>query len=360
MKAPIITLRYRKLLLPALLAASLWSYNLYATPINTGERNMSDLTKSMQPVCLGRLVVEIPTVAKIRGWSQNVDDTKIELLDHPSPNRRTFDTNISQRVRQLKMSPHDTDGVLFKNRLQLSPDSELLVYREVKSDRRMYQLDAPFWRPSFEYLFHTETTNKYLETGIERITKVVKSFIPMPTTDLMSLPPGLCIEHGVITGSEYRGESVAISGRIDEYPGAGFSFSTESTSQPPEEPRMIARIERSFGMGDAIGKEATASTRFLRKSKRKLNGQEGEEIVAVMTIDGETSYEANAEFYGEPNSLDKPDIAISLSDQTHDDNTHKSYGKNLTEKEFLALWDALLNGIKPRPKNQWGADSIKK
>jgi hypothetical protein len=258
------------------------------------------------------------------------------------------------------MSPHDTDGVLFKNRLHLSPDSELLVYREVKSDRRMFQLDALYWHPSFEYLFHSETTNKYLVEDIDGITKVVKSFVPMPTTDLLSLPPGLCIEHGVITGSEYRGESVAISGRIDEFPGAGFSFSTESTTQPPEEPRMIARIERSFGMGDAIGKEATASTGFLRKSKRKLNGQEGEEIVAVMTIDGETSYEANAEFYGEPNSLDKPDIAISLSDQTHDDNTHKPYGKNLTEKEFLALWDALLNGIKPRPKNQWGADSIKK
>jgi hypothetical protein len=109
-----------------------------------------------------------------------------------------------------------------------------------------------------------------------------------------------------------------------------------------------------------MGKEITAATKFLRKGRRTLNGQPGEEVVAVITIDGETSYEANAEFYGEPNSLDKPNMEVSLSDQTHDDNTHKPYGKNLTEKEFLALWDALLNGIKPRPKNQWGADSIKK
>jgi hypothetical protein len=321
---------------------------------------MSDITKTMQPVCLGRLVVEIPTVAKIRGWSQNVDDTKIESLDHPSPNRKSFDAKIAQREKQLKTSPHETDGVLFKNRIRLSPDSELLVYREDKFDHYQFQLDALFWRPKFEYLFHTRTTDKYFDTGMARISNVVKSFVPMPITDLMRLPPGLCIEHGVITGSEFRGESVAIAGNLDEYPGAGFTFSTESTSKPPEDPRLIARIERSFGMGDKMGIEITAATRFLRKGKRKLNGQAGEEIVAVMTIDGVTSYEANAEFYGEPNSLDKPDITVSLSDQTHDDNTHKPYNKNLTEKEFLALWDALLNGIKPRPKNQWGADSIKK
>jgi hypothetical protein len=114
------------------------------------------------------------------------------------------------------------------------------------------------------------------------------------------------------------------------------------------------------GQGDKIGKEITAATKFLRKGNRKLNGQDGQELVMRVTLDGKTSYEAMAEFYGEPNSLDKPNIKVSLSDQSHDDNTHKPYGKNLTEQEFLALWDAQLNGIKPRPKNQWDADSIKK
>ncbi|MBU1424453.1 MAG: hypothetical protein KKH12_10360 [Gammaproteobacteria bacterium] len=322
---------------------------------------MSDLTKNMRPVCFGRLVIEIPTVSKIRGWEQTVDDTIIESLDHPSPSRKAFDTKITQREKLLRTSPNDTDGVLFKNRIRLTPESELLVYRKGKVDHRMYQLDALFWQPSFEYLFHTETTNKYLDTGIARITKVVNNYHPTPPTiDLLSIPTGLCIEHGVVIGNEFRGESVSIGGLIEEYPGLFFSFSTESTDRGPEEPKMIARIERSFGMGDAIGKEVSAATRFIRKGNRKLNGQDGQELVMRATLDGVTHMSADAEFYGEPNSLDKPDIKVSLSDQTHDDNTHKPYNKNLTEKEFLALWDALLNGIKPRPKNQWGADSIKK
>ena len=260
-----------------------------------------------------------------------------------------FENQITQRVALLKTSPHKTDGVLFKDKIQLSPESILLVYRENQSDRRMHQLDVLFWRQALEMKFHTETSDEYLAEGIDDISKVVKSFSPVPTSDMTRLPPGMCIEKGVITGSVPRGEAVAVSGRIDQYPGVTFSFSTQTQSKPHEDPTMIDRIARSFGLGDRLGKEISASTTFLRKGKRSLNGQKGEEMVAVIKIDGETSMEASAEFYTEPNTLDKPTIEISLSDQTHDDNTHKPYPKNFTQEEFLALWDALLNGIKLRP-----------
>lgn len=112
---------------------------------------------------------------------------------------------------------------------------------------------------------------------------------------------------------------------------------------------MLERNSHSFGLGDLLSKEISSSTKFLRRGKRTINGQKGAEMLAVMTINGETSYEAKAEFYPVPNTLDKPMIEVALGDQTHDTNTHKPYSKNLTKEEFLALWDALLNGIKLRP-----------
>lgn len=350
-----------KLFLPTfLLAAALCSCDLYAPPIHTGEIVMSELTKTMLPVCAGRFVIEIPTVARINGWDQEVDDTKIESVEPPSLNKKAFDAKVHHREMVLKTSPHDTEGHLLKSKIQLSPDSVLFVYRADKTDKTLYQFEALFWRPGIEYRFYSEATNKYLDEEIAEISKGAKSFIAMPTTDMATVPPGLCIEHGVITGSEFRGEHVAVSGRIDEYPGLGFSFSTQSTDKPSSDPTMIQRIDRSFGMGDKIGKEVSAATRFVRKGKRTLNGQPGEEMVLIATIDGVTHMDADAEFYAEPNTLDKPYIKVSLSDQTHDDNTHKPFNKNLTEKEFLALWDSMLNSIKPRPKNAWGGDSIKK
>ena len=333
----------------ALLAATLGGCALNSAPINAGGEDMTELTKNMQAVCVGRFVFEIPSVARINGWDQKVDMSTIETISRPAINKMAFENKIAQRVALLKTSPHKTDGVLFKDKIQLSPESILLVYRENQSDRRMHQLDVLFWRQALEMKFHTETSDEYLAEGIDDISKVVKNFSPRPTSDMTRLPPGLCMETGIIAGSAFRAEEVAVSGRIDQYPGASFSFSTKTEGKPHEGLTMIDRIARSFGLDDRLGKEISASTTFLRKGKHSLNGQKGEEIVAVITINGETSMEATAEFYPDPNTLDKPSIEISLSDQTHDDNTHKPYPKNLTQEEFLALWDALLNGIKLRP-----------
>ena len=346
----------------ALLATTLCGCELFAAPINQGKNNMTELTKTMKPVCVGRLVIEIPEVAYIKGWDQKIDDTNIESISPPSLNKKTFDAKVNHREMILKTSPHDTDGVLLKSKIQLSPNSVLFAYRKDKTDRTLYQFDVLFWQPKVEYRFYSDATNKYFDVGIEETSWVARSFIAMPTTDLATLPPGLCIEHGVITGAdnEFRSEHVAVSGRIDAYPGLTFSFSTESASQPSDDLTMIQRIDRSLGMGDAMGKEVSAATRFIRKGKRKLNGQDGEEMVLVATINGITHMEAKAEFYAEPKVLDKPIIEVSLSDQTHDNNTHQPFNKNLTEKEFLAMWDAMLNGIKPRPKNTWGGDPGKK
>ena len=356
------TMLNRKYLFAVLLLAALSGCDYFVTPVHTGEKIMSELTKTMRPICFGRLVVEIPAQARIiDGWDQEIDYTKIESVTPPSPSQKIFDAKVARLEKHLKSSPHDTEGVLFKNKIQLTPDSVLFVYRKDKSSARIYQLDALFWRPNVEYKFHLEISTGDLTEGISMISKVVKSFVAMPTSDLASLPPGLCVEHGVFTGSEFRGEEVALAGRIDEYPGLGFSFQTESTDRPSEDPTMIQRIERSLGVGDEIGKEVSAAIKFIRKGKRKLNGQLGEEVVTSYTKDGRTILDARAEFYyTAPTSLDRPIINISLSDRTHDDNTHQPYNKNLTEKEFLALWDSLLNGIKPRPKNTWSGDSILK
>ena len=97
-----------------------------------------------------------------------------------------------------------------------------------------------------------------------------------------------------------------------------------------------------------------AATKYLRKGKRTLNGQAGEELAASFKLDGKTSMNATAEFYGEPNVLEKPMIEISLDYDPSEDNTHQTSSKILSEKEFLALWDSLLNSIRPRKLSLWG------
>lgn len=349
----------KKYAVASLLLGLLCGCQIYTTPVKTGEKIMSELTKTMQPLCVGRYNIEIPRVARIDGWSQELDSTKIETISPPSLTQKIFNAKVVQFETRLKTSPHDTEGTLLKNKLIPTANSVLFAYRKDKQEQNLIKLDALYWHPTFEYFFKSKTTNKFHDAGIARVSKVVKSFVPKTEPEQVNLPPGLCVENGVFIGSEFRGESVSINGSIDDYPGYAFLFSTQSTDKKHEEPGLISRITASLSMGDSIGNEVSAATRFIRKGKRSLNGQPGEELVAIGTIEGKTYYEANAEFYGEPYTLEKPDLTISMSHQTHDENTHEPYKKTLTEKEFMALWDSLLNGIRPRTSSLWG-DAAKK
>lgn len=152
----------------------------------------------------------------------------------------------------------------------------------------------------------------------------------------------------------FRGEVISVKGRIENHPDLEFKFSVSSTNKKNEDPTLLERNARSFGLGDAIGIAISNSTKFLRKGNRKLNGQSGEELVIIGKLDGITSMHGSAEFYGEPNIFEKPAIEISLNYDPSEDNTQQVNKKTLTEKEFLALWDSLLNSIRPRTNSLWG------
>ena len=180
-----------------------------STHTNAGEKKMTELTKNMQPVCVGQFEVSIPLIARIKGWSQNIDDTEIDSITPPSQSKIAFDDKIAQNETKLISTPHKTGGVLFNKKIQLSPEATLLVHRADRHDNFLYKLDAMFWSPSVEIIFHTKTTDSYLDDGIARISKVVNIFSPMSTANLMSLPPGLCLNNGVINRAMQTGAQKA-------------------------------------------------------------------------------------------------------------------------------------------------------
>ena len=317
---------------------------------------MSEITQTKQSICVGRLILEIPSVVKIIKWRYEVDDIKINPIKPPSLNQKVFDAKVNQLESKYKNSPHITEGVRLKNKIQLSPTSVLFVFREDERDTTGYGFEALSWQPYVEYKFEKNTTNKHLDNVKMRISKLTKSFVATPNINPINAQPGFCLENGVLTDTdlEFRGEDITIQGGIEAYPDLEFKFTAISTNKKNEDPTLLERNARSFGLGDAIGIAISNSTKFLRKGKRTLNGQSGEELVLIGKLDGITSMHGSAEFYGEPNILEKPAIEVSLSYDPSVENTQQTNKKTLTEKEFLALWDSLINGIRPRANSLWG------
>ena len=184
---------------------------------------------------------------------------------------------------------------------QLSPERVLFVYREGASDTTGYRLEAFFWHPNIEYKFEKNTTNRHLDNVVECISNLVSSFVAIPTLNLENAPPGFCIENGVFThtSTDFRSEKITIKGSIKDYPGLEFDFSTSSTNKKFDDKTLLQRHESSYGLGDAMAQTMKEATKYLRKGKRTLSGQAGEELAASFTIDGKTSMNGTAEFYGD-------------------------------------------------------------
>ena len=347
-----------KSLLAISLLAMFSSCNSFETPVHTGEKIMSELTKTMHPICLGRLTIEIPDAFVLEHWQYEVDYIKINSVSPPSLNQKAFVAKVDQLEKKLKTSPHKAEGVRMKSKMQLTPERVLFIYRDKENEINLYELESPIWQSNVEYQFKTTTTNKYLDSAINRITQISKSFVAIPNLNPSNAPAGFCLENGVLTdtskSTEFRGEDISVKGSIENYPGLEFEFSASSTNRKDEDPTLLDRIDQSFNFGDAIGIAIKNSSRFIRKGKRNLNGQSGEEFVLINKLDGEINMDASAEFYGEPNVLNKPYTSLSITYRTPTDSTQTPKSKTLTEKEFVALWDSLLNGIRPRKNSLWG------
>lgn len=349
-------LRTIRPLLTVLLVMLLSACNTFETPVHTGKKIMSELTKTMRPICVGRLIFEIPTVAKIDKWSHEVDYIKINSITPPSLNQKAFEAKVSQLETKLKNSPHKTEGMRLKTKTQFSTERVLFVSREDNSDTSGYSVEALFWHPNVEYQFEKSTANENLDKVVARISSQIKSFVAIPAMDPANAPPGFCLENGVLAGTstDYRSEDISLEAYIIDYPGLKIEFSASSTNRKYEDKTLLERHGASYGLGDVMAQIMIGGTKYLRKGKRTLNGQAGEELAAVIKLDGETSMHANAEFYGEPNVLEKPIIRLSMNYDLSEDNAQQVNKKTLTEKEFLALWDSLLNGIRPRTNSLWG------
>ena len=150
---------------------------------------MSELTKTMRPVCVGRLIFEIPAVATLEDWRYEVDFIKINSIFPASQNQKTFDAKVNQLENKLKTSPHKTEGVQLKSKTQLSPERFLFVYRKDSKNSSGFGLESLFWYPNIEYQFKATSTNKYLEETNNIISALTKSFVAIPNMTPSNAPP---------------------------------------------------------------------------------------------------------------------------------------------------------------------------
>jgi hypothetical protein len=331
---------------------------------------METLTQKMTTRCFGRYLVDVPEemVLNTEGL-QKLEDMTIDVRPMPE---RAFDLMLDARTQELKretlytdpntrtlksvMRLDHADGVIF-DRAE-SPVSNVLRTLELRAWRGGYFIkmeiaarDMSFSKNRFPNDIRETTTPNQLARLLNVFDRTRgRADEEIPTAQ------GVCIPNGFVSGPPTDEENVGSVYHLKTADDVYFVFGTNSRFA--ENDSLLDRV-------DAVEQALKqADGRVLRKGRRHVNGIRGEEL--LYTVRGDDgllkanpmthsfTFEANSRI----GSANTPIITIDFYNGVRKPEPPRNEGSDfpppitkatLSEAESMALWDAVIPTIRPRP-----------
>jgi Tle cognate immunity protein 4 C-terminal domain/Tle cognate immunity protein 4 N-terminal domain len=307
---------------------------------------MTEYTKDMKTVCIGRYVLDIPARSRFAIGSQGVDSIKIERLPLSAPNAKAFvDAMAEYERRQRSPGPSSATRDLFEVRRPTESSRIFLFYEDhAAKEVGLVQIEGRGWLTGNEYSFRNDAASEYLEGTIAQINRLVSGFMPIRGDELPT-QPGLCIDGGFIVGAPFDSENLTAGVELEGFPGVGLSITSETSGRREAGHTLLDRTASAKDFAASAG--AAGGIEELRKAEVTIDRRKGQEYVAVFRAKGGRSLDAKAEVYGD-GTAKLPTFKINLVSARPDQPTEQSQ-KALSDEDVLAIWDAVLKSIRPRP-----------
>ncbi|WP_241173184.1 T6SS immunity protein Tli4 family protein [Pseudomonas chlororaphis] len=290
--------------------------------------------------CFGRFLIDLPPQAEIRAgyylWGDN-----IEALDETPA---VLAAKINRREQELKSQQHDSKGSMFLRRLDFGAGASGLLSWSSEVASKVYLLDTylvsqPAWRA---YKWTGEVSTDRELRAIEISTALARNFRSREPNEIPT-EPGFCIDRAYIAGNSFQSERFDIGVTFPDHPGAHFEF-TSSTGA--EENRLLDRVS-GFLAGAA---RMVLGIETLRKRERG-GPVPADEYLLASTDKEQRIYTFAWEAQGKDDSITEPNISAALGVlQRRPDNNGKLPAPPFkSDKEALALWDAIIGSVRLRP-----------
>jgi Tle cognate immunity protein 4 C-terminal domain len=203
-------------------------------------------------------------------------------------------------------------------------------------------LDGYVARDGGVFFFHTSAD------ADERIREFADFLVEIePKLSILSVgeipkSPGFCVGEGLIATNPKRGESVrGWSWILPDHPDVSFGLSMLHNGDKVG-PGIVDRESDILREAGKLMK----NIRTLRKRRFDLAGMKAQEWSVEIT-DEQPQFSFDIEIPGKPNDNANPSIHLGMR---VGGNGAKGYEKpTLTKGEALALWDALIQTLRPRP-----------
>lgn len=327
------------------IALSLYAWGHYTLKNPKRDHTMTPFTKNTKSVCLGRYLIDIPIAGEFSLGDAEINDAKIEYVGS-SPSEGMFLDKVKHREAELRSAKHDTEGSRLREAVDINSGKQrIFVYREAADDVRLSWIETAIRAGTFEWRIRNDSSEKYVTDTKNHVASLATR---LQTRNMADIPthPGFCIANGLIAAGSHESENLT-GGIHMESP--DFSITIKSETSGPRERgyTLWDRVERAEkDVNEIYGIKLPIDV--VRRAEVKVDGRKGQEYVTVTPDKGFEVFNAKAEIYGDATPM-KPTFKIEMDAAWRKKPGGDQKQGMLSKEEALALWDAVLKSIRPRP-----------
>jgi hypothetical protein len=316
----------------------------------------------MHPVCVGRMLVDLPKGGQM-DWQQQIDLAMVSKLPDSINTEAAFLGYVQKRRSELGQPNYGNPKGRMGPVDDISENSTILQFRPESGYDAGYETEGYLFLGYSGYQF--KVGGVFNNEASEVLHRIKDSFPEMQLINNAHPPqePGFCIGGALIAGKIgpiWSGVSVGVKGWKGVSASAGASEDDGSRPRPSWEkghhalpiPTPFDNLEMFKSWADESKRsgddDRAVSFEVLRKDNRQLAGMLGEEIAVKATLaNGQEWYRFEWNSPNDTTKSQKPGFAFGLEagkkDYTPD------YVPPPSQDDLLALWDAMLDSLKPRP-----------
>lgn len=342
----------------------------YFSTVQLGQKqSMIPYTQSMKTVCVGRYLLDIPASSVELRYGQEIDGIPITKLSGSVRSATDYEKIIKIERAEIDKKILDAKemGGTFISEVKDLPRIAIYFYslneHQSKADLDLYHgkdtlkhMAGFIWSGERIYKFQTKFDKKNLESIQSKLIALMNNLQPW---DGITPPktPGVCIDEAFIASGPFeRGEYVSFGADIDKNQNTRISFTTRGGSKFAADGVLkpmpgTTLIERSRNVDDWIKDKKGVDYKSLRRSKRAVLDQPGEEIITRIEEKGKVELQGKIEVIGggEPKKQ-----YYSFAINSKNTITDPQSGAKITIEDpiqndvAIAVWDKFVGSLRLR------------
>jgi hypothetical protein len=317
---------------------------------------VAKMTEKMKPVCVGRMMIDLPEEARVElygGWVEGFNITAYPESDV------AFTERVAAREKEIRAKPDPRGGnnnmeAVREVRTESGLTGKIFIHGRYLTETTRNK-GAGTERFSYEGInleahVHADgisidlTAEDHDPGRIENLPRLVTQLVANPANRIPT-EAGFCIDYAYVRDplQAGQGERVNMTAILPSHPDIAIKFDTIAGIKPDSQGLLKRNHESHARAPHAVNMRFTN----LRAASRTIGGLVGDELVErVLEENFAIIYGFQWEVNGRQDNVFEPHLLLLMATGRGDDAPVQS---SLSQHAALTLWDRISSSVRVRP-----------